>query len=79
MGSRDDTDSAFGKEFQAHVASALGPFVGLFGQDRTDEPDQGTATGEDTNDVGAAADVFVESLLGGCWTRSDARFPGGRR
>ena len=35
----------------------------LFGQDRADEPDQGVAVGEDPDNVGAAADLPVESLL----------------
>jgi hypothetical protein len=36
----------------------------LFGQDGADEADQGGAAGEDADDVGAAADLFVEPLLG---------------
>lgn len=39
----DDADSAFGEEFQAHVAAAFGPFVALFGQDGLDLADQGGA------------------------------------
>ena len=29
--------AGFAEEFQAHVAAAFDPFVGLFGQDRADE------------------------------------------
>jgi hypothetical protein len=42
----------------------FGPFVGFFGQESTDEADEGSAAGEDADDVGAAAHFFVESLLG---------------
>jgi hypothetical protein len=59
-----DPDSAFGQQFEAHVAATLGPFVILFGQDGADQPDQGGSVGEDADDVGAAADFFVESFLG---------------
>jgi hypothetical protein len=31
----------------------------LFGQHRTDETDQGVSIGEDANDVGAPANLFV--------------------
>jgi hypothetical protein len=36
----------------------------LFGQHGADQADQGVAVGEDTDDVGAAADLLVESFLG---------------
>ncbi len=42
---------------------AFDPFVGLFGRDRADEPDQGAAVGEDTHDVGAAADLAIQAFL----------------
>jgi hypothetical protein len=35
----------------------------LFSQDGPDEADEGVAVGEDADDVGAAADLFVESFL----------------
>jgi hypothetical protein len=59
----DNSNSAFGQEFEAHVAAAVGPFIVLFGQDGADEANEGAA-GEDADDVGAAADFFVESFLG---------------
>lgn len=40
------------------------PFVGLFGQDRADEPDDGVPVGEDADGVGATADLLVEPLSG---------------
>jgi hypothetical protein len=43
------------------VAAAVGPFIVLFGQDGADEANEGAA-GEDADDVGAAADFFVESV-----------------
>ena len=49
---------------QAHVATAFGPFVALFGQDRADEADEGVAAGEDADHVGAAADLLVQPFLG---------------
>src|SRR5688572_19861298 len=61
---RDQGQSGFGQDLQSHVAAAFGPFVGLFGQDCADEADDGGAVGEDPDDVGAAADLFVESFLG---------------
>ena len=36
----------------------------LFGQHGTDQADERGAVGEDTDDVGAPADLFVEPLLG---------------
>ena len=36
----------------------------LFGEDGAGEADQGGPVGEDADDVGAAADLLVESLLG---------------
>ena len=51
-------------DVEAEVAAAFGPFVVLFGQDRADEADEGVAVGEDPDDVGAAADLLVQPLLG---------------
>jgi len=45
-----------------HVSTLFGPFVGLLGQDRTDEADDRGSVGEDPDDVGAAADLLVEPL-----------------
>jgi len=39
-----------------------GPLVVLFGEDGADEADDRGAVGEDADDVGAAADLFVEPL-----------------
>lgn len=44
----------FGEDARAEVASVFGPFVGLFGQDGSDEADDGLAVGEDAHGVGAA-------------------------
>ncbi|ORW04661.1 hypothetical protein AWC13_00420 [Mycobacterium kubicae] len=50
----------------------------LFGQDSTDQADEGVAVGKDADDVGAAADLFVESFLypalGGGSTRRGGMF-----
>jgi hypothetical protein len=52
----------------------------LFSQDGADEADQRRAVGEDADDVGAAADLFVEpflypALVGGA-TAVDSGFSG---
>jgi hypothetical protein len=36
----------------------------LFGQDGADEPDDAVPVGEDADDVGAAADLAVETFVG---------------
>ena len=46
------------------VASAFGPFVGLFGQDGSHQADDGLAVGEDVHGVGAPPDLPVEALVG---------------
>ena len=56
-------ESGLGEDLQAHVAALFGPFVGLFGQDGTDESDDRGPVREDPDDVGAAADLFVQALL----------------
>ena len=50
------------EDVEAERATAFGPFVVLFGQRRADEADDGGPVGEDADDVGAAADLAVESL-----------------
>jgi len=55
--------AGLGGQFEAHVSTLFGPFVGLLGQDRTDEADDRGPVGEDPDDVGAAADLLVEPLL----------------
>ena len=60
-----DTDGVgFGEGVESEVAALLGPFVVLLGQDGADEPDNGASVGEDADDVGAAADLAVEALVG---------------
>ena len=46
----------------AEVAAADEPFVVLFDDDAGGEPDQGAVVGEDADDVGAPADLAVDSL-----------------
>jgi hypothetical protein len=53
-----------GHHVQADVAAHLGSLVVLLGQHRADETDQRLAVGEDVDDVGAAADLPLEPLLG---------------
>lgn len=52
-----------GQHVESEVAARLDPFVVLFSEDGADEADQGHTVGEDADDAGAAADLFVESLL----------------
>jgi len=56
--------SGFAHDVEAEVAAGFGPFVVLFGQHSSDEANEGVAVGEDADDVGAAADFFVEPFLG---------------
>lgn len=51
----DQGQAALGEDFEAEVATPVGPFVGLLGQDGADEADDGLAGGEDADDVGATA------------------------
>jgi hypothetical protein len=51
------------EDIKSQVAAAFDPLVMLFGQHGADEADDGGAVGEDTDDVGAAADFLVKSLL----------------
>ena len=56
------------EDFQADVAAHLGPFVVLFGEDGTDETDQGLPVGEDADDIGAAPNLPVQPfLVGSAW------------
>ena len=52
------------EDVESEVAAAFGPFVVLFGQDGADEAGDGVAVGEDSDDVGAAADFFVQAFVG---------------
>ena len=59
----DHAHAGLGEAVGAHVAAGDCPLVVLFGEDRSDEPDAGGAIGEDADDVGPAAELFVESFL----------------
>jgi hypothetical protein len=56
--------AAFGEDVQADVAAHLGPFVVLLGEHGADQADEGGPVGKDADDVGAAADLAVQSFLG---------------
>jgi hypothetical protein len=60
----DVGQAAYGEDVQADVAAHLGPFVVLFGEHGADQADQGGPVGKDADDVGAAADLAVQSFLG---------------
>ena len=73
-------EAAFGEDVQADVAAHLGPFVVLLGEHGADQADQGGPVGKDADDVGAAADLTVQSfLVGSAWGAVSAlqpvRFP----
>jgi len=56
----DDGDAGSGQGVEAEVAAAFDPVVVLFGEDGTDEADQGVAVGKDADDVGAAPDLVQQ-------------------
>jgi hypothetical protein len=58
----DDFHPRFGEDLGAHLAALLGPFVGLFSEYGTDQPDDGGPVGEDADHVGTAADLLVQTL-----------------
>lgn len=64
VGVGDEGESAAVECVEAEVAAAVGPFVVLFGQDGSDEADDGGSVGEDADHVGAAADFAVEPFVG---------------
>ena len=53
----------FGEGVEAEVAAGLGPLVVLFGEDSAHEADDRVPVGEDPNNVGATADLPVESFV----------------
>jgi hypothetical protein len=53
-----------GEDVESEVAAAFGPFVVLFGEDGADKADDRATVGEYADDVGAAADLSVEPLVG---------------
>jgi hypothetical protein len=46
------------------ITTAFGPFIALLSQDGANQADQRGSAGEDADDVGTPADLFVQSLLG---------------
>ncbi|SQD97456.1 hypothetical protein FMEAI12_4110031 [Parafrankia sp. Ea1.12] len=52
-----------GENFQADVTVGFDPLIVLFGEYGADEPYDGLTAGEDTHDVGAAADFPFQALL----------------
>jgi hypothetical protein len=57
-------DAGPGEDVEAEVAPTLGPLAVLLGQHGSDQAYQGVAIREDAHDVGAAADLAVEPLVG---------------
>jgi hypothetical protein len=58
-GSELPTGSGPGQDVQSKVATAFSPFVVLFGQDSSNEADDGVSAGEDADNVCAPADFAV--------------------
>ena len=54
-----------GHDFNLHVAVLQLPFVVLLEQHGADQPDNRGLVGEDPDDIGAAFDLFVATML--CW------------
>jgi len=63
VGVGDGGEAGLGEDVEAEVAPALGPVVVLLGQDGADGADQGVAVGEDTDHIGAAADLAIQPFL----------------
>ena len=53
----------FGEDVEGEVAAVFGPFV-VFGEHGAGEAGDGVAVGKDPDDVGVAADLFVEAFVG---------------
>jgi hypothetical protein len=51
------------QHIKSKVAAAFDPFVVLFGQHGADEANDSRAVREDSDDVGAAADLLIETFL----------------
>ena len=60
----DQGEPALGEDVESEVAVSVCSLAVLFGQDRAHEPDDGVAVGEDAANVGAAADLAVEAIVG---------------
>ncbi len=56
----EGSDAGLGEGVEAHVTPGDGPFVLGFGEESSDETDDGVPGGEDPDDVGAAAYLFVD-------------------
>jgi hypothetical protein len=67
---------ASGEDVESEVAASFCTFVVLFSQHGSDEPDERVGVGEDPDDVGASADLPVETFVG---PDRGARSPGGTR
>jgi len=65
--------SDLGKGFQAHVTAPLGPLLGLADEERAHEADVRGSTLEDAHHLPAPADLLVQALLEGWYSRSGAR------
>jgi hypothetical protein len=55
--------SGFGEDFQAHVPMLFSPFVGLFHEDRADQPYDSGAGWEDADNIGPPPNLLVQPLL----------------
>jgi hypothetical protein len=59
-------DSLLLVAIDGHVAAHDGPVVVDLAEHRTDQADDGVPVGEDANDVGAAPELAVQTLLHPC-------------
>jgi hypothetical protein len=71
------TGRTLARASRAHVAALLGPLLGLADEQRADEADDGSSVREDAHHIGAPADLLVQALLEGWYSRSGARAPSG--
>jgi hypothetical protein len=74
----DQCESTFGEDVEAEVAASSGPFVGLFGEDRTDLR-MIVPVRENADRVGAATDLWVPGRSFGLFSLSGPRGRWGTR
>lgn len=57
-------ESPLGEDDESEVVAPVGPFIVLLGQDRSGQANERGWVGEGFDNVGAAADLAVEAVVG---------------
>lgn len=60
----EGVEAESGKNIEAEITPPSSPFIGLFGENSSNEADDGVPVREDANTVGAAADFPAPTLIG---------------